>query len=377
MNKSIWIKSSLSLACIGSTVSGLSRHNISYGKEVKALSWARLILKIALFLICAVGGYLIAAQMESLSRFWWGPWTGLVVGSIFALLALSVEKIIKRVALKVLLGGTIGLLVGLSIAKLIAYAFTGLENNIVRTAIFVVLSCIFGYIGMVLGSIKIEELGFPNWTWFMRGASRNNPVKILDTSVVIDGRIADIVETGFLDGALVIPEFILQELQHIADSSDPTRRARGRRGLDVLKRLQQEKLVEVRIDRQDFENLNEVDAKLVALALRLNAQIVTNDYNLSKVADVQGIRVLNINQLANALKPVVLPGEVLRLQILKEGKEQGQGIAYLEDGTMVVVENASRLLGKEVEVSVTSILQTTAGRLVFTTLRNGDPDRRH
>jgi uncharacterized protein YacL len=344
---------------------------------VKALSWARLILKGALFLICTAGGYMIAAQLESLSSYWWGPWSGAAVGALFAFLALSVEKLIKRISLKALLGGTIGLLVGLSIAKLIAYAFTGLENNTVRTAIYVVLSCIFGYIGMVLGSIKIEELGLPNWSWLMRGGSRNTPAKLLDTSVIIDGRIADIVETGFLDGVLVISEFVLQELQHIADSADPTRRARGRRGLDVLKRLQQENLVEVRIDRQDFENLNEVDAKLVALALRLNAQIVTNDYNLAKVADVQGIRVLNINQLANALKPVVLPGEVLKLQILKEGKEQGQGVAYLEDGTMVVVENGSRHLGKEVEVAVTSILQTTAGRLIFTTLKNGEHERRH
>jgi len=229
----------------------------------------------------------------------------------------------------------------------------------------------------VLGSIKIEELRVPNWPWSVRGMRGNPLTKILDTSVIIDGRIADIVETGFLGGVLVIPEFVLQELQHIADSPDPTRRVRGRRGLDIIKRLQLEKLVEVRIDRQDFENLSDVDAKLVALALRLNAKIVTNDYNLSKVAEVQGIRILNINQLANALKPVVLPGEVLRLHILKEGKEQGQGIAYLEDGTMVVVENASRYLGKEVEVSVTSILQTTAGRLIFTTLKDGEMSRQH
>ena len=195
--------------------------------------------------------------------------------------------------------------------------------------------------------------------------------------MIIDGRIADIVEVGFLEGILIVPEFVLQELQRIADSPDPTRRVRGRRGLDILKRLQQENLAEVRIDRQNFNNIVEVDAKLVALALRLNAQVLTNDYNLAKVAEVQGIRVLNINKLASALKPVVLPGEVLRLQILKEGKEQGQGIAYLEDGTMVVVENASKLLGKEVEVAVTSVLQTTAGRLIFTTIKNGEHGRRH
>lgn len=340
------------------------------------MKWGWFVVKLILFAICGYGGYFIAGHIESIKAYSWAPWAGLVGGIIFTTLALSLVEVIKRIPLKVLFGGTIGLVSGLFIAKLVAYGFTLMENSTIGIAIFIILSCIFGYIGIVLGSIKVEELRLPNWSWLMRGASKSGqPMKILDTSVIIDGRIADIVETGFLGGVLIIPEFVLQELQHIADSSDPTRRVRGRRGLDIIKRLQQEKTVEVRIDRQDFENLNDVDAKLVALALRLNAKIVTNDYNLSKVAEVQGIRILNINQLANALKPVVLPGEVLRLQILKEGKEQGQGIAYLEDGTMVVVENASRHLGKEVEVSVTSILQTTAGRLIFTTLRDAEHSR--
>lgn len=340
------------------------------------MKWAWLALKVILFAICSVGGYFIAAQMDSLRPYVWAPWAGLMAGIFFAMLALSVENLIRHISLKALSGGTLGLVVGLSIAKLLAYDFTGLENSGVRITIYAVLSCVFGYVGMVLGSIKVEEIRLPNWTWLMRGTHRSGElVKILDTSVIIDGRIADIVETGFLGGVLVLPEFVLQELQHIADSPDPTRRVRGRRGLDIIKRLQAEKSVEVRIERQDFENISEVDAKLVALALGLNAKIVTNDFNLSKVAEVQGLRVLNINQLANALKPVVLPGEILRLLILKEGKEQGQGIAYLEDGTMVVVENASRHLGKEVEVSVTSILQTTAGRLIFTTLKDAEHGR--
>ncbi len=340
------------------------------------MKWGWFILKTLLVIICGVGGYFIADQIESLKPYSWTPWAGVVAGIMFAMLTLSVEKLIKHIPLKVLFGGTVGLVLGLSVVKLMGYVFTSLPNTTISIAIYVILSCIFGYMGMVLGSFKIEELRVPNWPWLARGNSRNNQaMKILDTSVIIDGRIADIVETGFLGGVLVIPEFVLQELQHIADSPDPTRRVRGRRGLDVIKRLQQEKMIEVRIDRQDFENLNDVDAKLVALGLHLNAKIVTNDYNLSKVAEVQGIKILNINQLANALKPVVLPGEVLRLQILKEGKEQGQGIAYLEDGTMVVVENASRFLGKEVEVSVTSILQTTAGRLIFTTLKDSDHSR--
>ncbi len=341
------------------------------------MKWGWLILKLVLVVICAFGGYLIAVNLnnESLSQYSWAPWAGLLGGLIIGFGGLGVEKLIKHIPLKVLVGGTVGLVLGLFIAKLIGVGFASLQNTTISVVIYIILSCIFGYIGMVLGSIKIEELRAPNWSWFVRGIRTNPMTKILDTSVIIDGRIADIVETGFLGGVLVIPEFVLQELQHIADSPDPTRRVRGRRGLDIIKRLQQEKLVEVRIDRQDFDNLNDVDAKLVALALRLNAKIVTNDYNLSKVAEVQGLRILNINQLANALKPVVLPGEVLRLQILKEGKEQGQGIAYLEDGTMVVVENASRHLGKEVEVSVTSILQTTAGRLIFTTLKDGELSR--
>ena len=341
------------------------------------MAWAGLILRLLLFAICSVGGYFIADHIERLSEFAWAKWAGLVAGIFFAMITLSIVKIIKRIPLKVLFGGTIGLVVGLSIAKLIGYGFSGLENTTVRIAIFIILSCIFGYIGMVLGSIKVEELRFPNWSWFGRTTGRAGQYKILDTSVIIDGRIADIVEVGFLEGILIVPEFVLQELQRIADSPDPTRRVRGRRGLDILKRLQQENLAEVRIDRQNFNNILEVDAKLVALALRLNAQVLTNDYNLAKVAEVQGIRVLNINKLASALKPVVLPGEILRLQILKEGKEQGQGIAYLEDGTMVVVENASKLLGKEVEVAVTSVLQTTAGRLIFTTIKNGEHGRRH
>ncbi len=345
------------------------------------MKWGWLILKLVLMAICAFGGYLIGLNLISggLVHYGWTPWAGGVGGLLVGLAGLSVEKLIKHIPLKLLAGGTIGLVLGLSIAKLIGVGLASMQNTTISVVIYIILSCIFGYIGMVLGSIKVEELRFPNLPLLGlgRGIRSNPPIKILDTSVIIDGRIADIVETGFIGDLLVIPEFVLQELQHIADSPDPTRRVRGRRGLDIIKRLQQEKLVEVQIERQDFENIAEVDAKLVALALRLGAKIVTNDFNLSKVAEVQGLQVLNINQLANALKPVVLPGEVLRLHILKEGKEQGQGIAYLEDGTMVVVENASKHLGKEVEVSVTSILQTTAGRLIFTTLKNGELFRQH
>jgi uncharacterized protein YacL len=193
--------------------------------------------------------------------------------------------------------------------------------------------------------------------------------KILDTSVIIDGRIADICETGFLEGPLIVPQFVLKELQHIAGSPDSIKRNRGRRGLDILQRIQKNVDMTVRIVDHDFPKIREVDTKLVALGQALKGKVLTNDFNLNKVAELQGVPVLNVNQLANAVKPVVLPGEVMNVHILKEGKEYGQGVAYLDDGTMVVVDNAKRYVGKHIDVIVTSVLQTTAGRMIFTRLR--------
>jgi uncharacterized protein YacL len=307
----------------------------------------------------------------------WIKWIGALAGFIFALLALSIEKIIKKAPLKVIFGGTFGLFFGLVIAQLLGYAFSGLQNSAIRISISVILSCVFGYIGLVLGGKKVEEFKWPGWGFFAKGSHKKNGGKILDTSVIIDGRVADICETDFLEGPLIIPQFVLQELQHIADSADNLKRARGRRGLDILNRMQKGDTVEVKVVDEDYPDIKEVDAKLIALAREMHAKIVTNDFNLNKVAQLQGVPVLNINQLANALKPMVLPGEVLHLQIMREGKEQGQGVAYLDDGTMVVVENASRHLGQEVEASVTSILQTTAGRMIFTTLKEEQRQRRH
>jgi len=333
-----------------------------------------LVLKLLIVLICAVGGYFIATQVSVLSTYAWAEWIGALAGTIFALLVLAFEKVIKRVPLKIILGGTSGLILGLFVARLIGSSFTSLQNPTVQVSIYVILSCIFGYIGMVLGSFKFAELmaGVPRF-----GKSWNKPEspKILDTSVIIDGRIADVAEAGFIEGPLIVPEFVLQELQHIADSQDPLRKAKGRRGLEILKRLQDLNTVEVRIDRQNTSDTLDVDTKLVALAERVNGKILTNDYNLAKVAELHGIQVLNMHRLAHAMRPQVLPGETLRLQILKEGREEGQGIAYLEDGTMVVVENASRYLGKEVEAAVTSVLQTPGGRMIFTTLKNVDGGR--
>jgi len=339
---------------------------------------AQTILRLLLVVACSVSGYLLASHLPITHTLGiWIKWVGALAGFIFALLALSIEKIIKKAPLKVIFGGTFGLFLGLVIAQLLGYAFSGLQNSTIRISISVILSCVFGYMGLVLGGKKVEEFKWPGWGFFAKGSQKKNGGKILDTSVIIDGRVADICETDFLEGPLVIPQFILQELQHIADSADNLKRARGRRGLDILNRMQKGDTVEVKVVDDDYPDIKEVDAKLIALAREMNAKIVTNDFNLNKVAQLQGVPVLNINQLANALKPMVLPGEVLHLQIMREGKEQGQGVAYLDDGTMVVVENASRHLGEEVEASVTSILQTTAGRMIFTTLKEEQRQRRH
>ncbi|HDO21766.1 MAG TPA: PIN domain-containing protein [Nitrospirae bacterium] len=223
----------------------------------------------------------------------------------------------------------------------------------------------FGYSGLLIGVYRGKSLSFDTIIRAFKGHESEENLKILDTSAIIDGRIADVCETGFLEGVFIIPQFILQELQHIADSSDSMRRAKGRRGLDILHRVQKMSDLTVRIIEQDFPRIKEVDAKLVALAKYMDAKIITNDFNLNKVAGLQGVSVLNINELSNALKPVVLPGETLKVFVLKEGKEHNQGIAYLDDGTMVVIENGRKLIGKHVGAEVTSVLQTTAGRMIF------------
>ncbi len=345
------------------------------------LSWLWIVLKSIIVLVCAVGGYFITAQIDYFSHYSWAPLGGAFLAGLIASVVLALEHVIRRLPLKRVIGGTLGLIVGLYVARLIGGSFTSLQNPTVQVSIYVILSSLFGYIGTVLGSIKLAEMAL-NFPWFGKGGGSGGgkaalSPKILDTSVIIDGRIIDVVETGFLEGPVVVPEFVLQELQHIADSQDSFRRAKGRRGLDVLKRLQEDKHVDLRLHRQEVRESSDVDTQLVALALRLQGKIVTNDANLAKVAEVHGLQVLNMHKLAHAMRPVVMPGEVLKLQILREGREQGQGIAYLEDGTMVVVENASRYLGREVEVSVTSILQTPGGRMVFTTLRNPDDGRQH
>lgn len=245
--------------------------------------------------------------------------------------------------------------------------------TLVNTVIPILLTLLLGYLGFQVGFKKREEL-ISLFTISGRGKKKEieeeevvvkGALKILDTSVIIDGRVADICQTGFLEGTIVIPQFVLEELQHIADSSDVLKRNRGRRGLDILNRIQKELAIKVEIYEGDFEEIQEVDSKLVKLAKLTSGVVVTNDFNLNKVCELQNVAVLNINDLANAVKPVVLPGEELNVQVIKDGKEYNQGVAYLDDGTMIVVEDGRDFIGKRIDVLVTSVLQTSAGRMIF------------
>jgi uncharacterized protein YacL len=229
----------------------------------------------------------------------------------------------------------------------------------------------FTYLGMMVAVMKKSELDKLDKDILIKGSGKKGQeIKVLDTSAIIDGRIADVCETKFLSGILVVPQFILRELQAVADSSDDLKRVRGRRGIEILERIQQNSTLPVRIYEQDFPDIKETDAKIVHLAKELQGRIITTDFNLNKIAAIQGVSVLNINELSQALKPVVLPGEKMNISVVKEGKERAQGIGYLDDGTMVVIEEGKYALGKRVEVQVNSILQTSAGRMIFATLKN-------
>lgn len=263
---------------------------------------------------------------------------------------------------------SVGFIVGLVMAYLISQPFSNIPyiGTIVPFALYIIL----GYLGITIPHRKKDDIS--STLGNMRKDSRDRPKtqgrscpKILDTSVIIDGRIADICKTGFIEGPLIIPEFVLQELQHIADSADSLKRNRGRRGLDILNKIQKELDIEVIINDKKFDDVKEVDSKLLKLTQYLKGKIITNDYNLNKVAEVQGIAVLNINDLANAVKPVVLPGEEMVVQVVRDGKESNQGLAYLDDGTMIVVESGRKFIGETIEVVVTSVLQTSAGRMIF------------
>jgi len=287
---------------------------------------------------------------------------------VLAIAGFLVEKRIEKLPLKRLIGASIGAVVGLFSAFLISLVLFRVVPNISPSLYFVDIALLLSlvYLGIAVGANKGDSLNLAAFGGVFGGETGpRKTFKILDTSVIIDGRIADIGETGFLEGALVIPQFVLRELQLVADSADSMKRNRGRRGLDVLQRLQKISTLNIQIVEEDFPNVREVDMKLIELAKVYDCKIVTNDFNLNKVAQVRGVEVLNINELANSLKPIVLPGELMRVFILKEGKEYNQGVAYLDDGTMVVVDNAKKMIAKTVDVSVTSVLQTTAGKMIF------------
>jgi uncharacterized protein YacL len=288
---------------------------------------------------------------------------GFALGIFFILFEIRLEK----ASLKRLMGAAFGSILGILGAVMISHLLSMTAIDKAANSFFqVLLLLLMAYVGLVLGANKgdLLNLGAMGGIFSTEKTTRKN-YKVLDTSVIIDGRIADVCETSFIDGTLVIPQFVLRELQLVADSSDPLKRNRGRRGLDILQRMQKMSNITVQIVEEDFPQLREVDLKLIELARAFEGKIVTNDFNLNKVAQLQGVPVLNINELANALKPVVLPGEIMRVFILKEGKEYNQGVAYLDDGTMVVVDNAKKMISKTIDISVTSVLQTTAGKMIF------------
>ena len=291
------------------------------------------------------------------------PWlagAGLLVG----ILAVLLEWRARRVPVERLFwgatGAAIGVVLGLGLGSAVGAVVPGAAT--LGRGLFGLL---VGYLGWSVALAKGDELAGLSTKLFPKAASQKRLYKILDTSVIIDGRVADVCESGFLEGTLVVPQFVLRELQQIADSPDGLKRNRGKRGFDVIQRLQRIPKVTVLIHDGDFPQVREVDRKLIELAKAMDAKVVTNDYNLNKVAELSGVAVLNVNELASAVKPAVLPGEMMHLYVLKEGKEAGQGVAYLDDGTMVVVDHGRKLIGQSVDATVTSVLQTTAGRMIF------------
>jgi uncharacterized protein YacL len=347
---------------------------------------AGVVLRVVFAAIFGTTGFLLgreayerAISIHVASQFWQfaalvlAPVAGALVGvllvpaaqAVFEAELAAVERAIEGLAPGELVGGAIGLMVGLIIAFLAKnvlfefIAFAGPTGGYIAIVLYIVVSVFAAYLGARVG----VKLRLPVGGAVVAAAGGGGPAKVLDTSVIIDGRIIEIVESGFLEGPLLLPRFVLRELQAIADSSDAMRRARGRRGLEVLTKLQT--LAPLEIVERDFEGVADVDAKLVLLARERSAKLVTNDFNLNRVASVEGVAVLNMNGLANAVKPALLPGEDLRVALIKEGKEPHQGVGYLDDGTMIVVENGRRMVGETVDVSVTSALQTAAGRMIF------------
>jgi uncharacterized protein YacL len=317
---------------------------------------------LARFVIVAMVAY-TAALLQPLPG---GAVVNIGFAIVLGIVVVFFETRLRETAPSRVLGALIGCAIGLGIARAIEaglfWADSGSKQiEFLHSFLLIVLP----YLGLTIGAKNGEWLQPARLLSLFQSTGPQRRYKILDTSVIIDGRIADVCETGFIDGALVIPQFVLKELQLVADSGDSLKRNRGRRGLDILQKIQKMSGVEVVISDVDFPDVREVDLKLIELARTLHGKIVTNDFNLNKVAQLRGVEVLNVNELANSLKPVVLPGEVMKVFILKEGKEYNQGVAYLDDGTMVVVDNARKMISKTIDIVVTSVLQTTAGKMIF------------
>ena len=324
------------------------------------MSWEMAIVRAIFILVLMTASYF-------LQPFHLSSWSSVLLGGALGAFFVLFEMRLEKASLRRLIGAAIGSILGMLGALMMGHLLnlTAIEKN--SLSFFqVTLLLLMAYVGLILGANKGDLLNLSALGGLFAGERQpKRNYKVLDTSVIIDGRIADVCETGFVDGVLIISQFVLRELQLIADSSDSQKRNRGRRGLDILQRMQKMATIHVQIVEDDFPNVREVDMKLIELAKLYEAKIVTNDFNLNKVAQLQGLPVLNINELANALKPVVLPGEIMHVFILKEGKEYNQGVAYLDDGTMVVVDNAKKMISKTIDISVTSVLQTTAGKMIF------------
>jgi uncharacterized protein YacL len=322
--------------------------------------WDMLAIRVIFAIVCVAAGYHF--QPFELSKV-----NASLAGLLFSVGVVLFEVRLRRMSLRRLIGAATGSILGILGAYLTSLILTHTSmppstRSFLSLAVFLVMA----YIGLILGANKGDMLNLQAFGGvFGSERSMKHSFKVLDTSVIIDGRVADIADALFLDGTVIIPQFVLRELQLVADSADPLKRQRGRRGLEVLQRIQKMPHLDVQVAEDDFQQIPEVDLKLIELAKRYDAKIVTNDFNLNKVATLQGIEIMNVNQLANALKPVVLPGETMRVFILREGKEFNQGVAYLDDGTMVVVDGARKMINKTVDITVTSVHQTTAGKMIF------------
>lgn len=326
-----------------------------------------ILLRFLVVIVFTFIGYYFGLQFLAGALLSQYPWLGALIGALAGLLFVLIDLYFKRLSVKnilsVLMGAALGLWIHFLVMDVIL-RYSGIPAAQL-SHIGIISAVVFTYLGIITILRGQDEFSMIIPFVKFSGKGAYEDVILLDTSVIIDGRIADICETSFLAGKLYLPRFVLKELQLIADSSDPLKRNRGRRGLDILNRMKTNPLIEIKIHETDFAELNTVDAKLVKLAQELGGKVLTNDFNLNKVAELQGVKVLNINELANALKPIVIPGEMMQVKILKEGKEQDQGVAYLDDGTMVVVDSGRRRIGQTLSVTITSVLQTQAGRMIF------------